>query len=104
MASQRRASQPTLPRVAQRVPIRQFKARLSHYLAQAGAGHGVIEITSHRKVVARVTGVPSEAGEGIRRLIAAGAVSWRGGKPSGAAIRLAKQGRGVSELVLDDRG
>ena len=96
--------QRTLPRASQRVPIREFKARLSHYLAQAGAGHGVIEITSHRKVVARVTGVPSEAGEGIARLVAMGAVSWRGGKPSGAAIRLAKRGRGVSELALDDRG
>ena len=98
------AAQRTSPPASQRVPIREFKARLSHYLAQAGAGHGVIEITSHRRVVARVTGVPSEAGEGIARLVAAGAASWRGGKPAGAAIRLAKRGRSLSELVLDDRG
>ena len=88
----------------QRVPIREFKARLSYYLTQAGAGGGVIEITSHRKVVARVIGVPSEAGEGIARLIATGAISWGGGKPAGAAIRLSKGGRSVSELVLEDRG
>ncbi len=90
------------PRAPQRVPIREFKARLSHYLAQAGA-RGVIEVTSHRKVVARVTGVPPEAGEGIARLIATGAVSWQGGKPKGAAIHLAKRGRSVSEMVLEDR-
>jgi prevent-host-death family protein len=90
-------------RTPQRVPIREFKARLSHYLAQAGT-RGVIEVTSHRKVVARVTGVPAEAGEGIARLIATGAVSWRGGKPAGAAIRLAKGGRSVSEMVREDRG
>jgi prevent-host-death family protein len=91
------------PRAPQRVPIREFKARLSHYLAQAGT-RGVIEVTSHRKVVARVTGVPPEAGEGIARLIAKGVVSWEGGKPKGAAIRLAKRGRPVSEMALEDRG
>lgn len=85
------------------VPIREFKARLSHYIAQAGE-HGVIEVTSHRKVVARVVGVPAEAGEGITRLIARGALSWQGGKPGGASIRLGKGGRSVSEMVLEDRG
>ena len=91
-------------RAPQRVPIREFRARLPHYLAQAAAGRGVIEVTSHRRVVARVTGVPSDAGEGIARLIASGAASWHGGKPAGAGIRLAMRGRSVSELVLDDRG
>lgn len=90
-------------RTSQRVPIREFKARLSHYLAQAGAGRE-IDITSHRRVVARVTGVPTEAGEGIARLVAAGSASWRGGKPSGASIRLARRGRSVSERLLEDRG
>ena len=98
------ASQRASAKAPQRVPVREFKARLSHYLAQAGAGRGVIEVTSHRRVVALVTGVPSEAGEGIARLIAIGAASWHGGKPAGARIRLAKRGRSVSELVLDDRG
>ena len=90
------------PRNPQQVPIREFKARLSHYLAKAT--RGAIEVTSHKKVVARVTGVPPEAGAGIARLIASGAVSWNGGKPSGAAIRLTKQGRSLSETVLEDRG
>jgi prevent-host-death family protein len=90
------------PRTPHRVPIREFKARLSHYLARAA--RGAIEVTSHKKVVARVTGVPPEAGDGVARLIASGAVSWTGGKPAGAAIRLAKRGRSVSETVLEDRG
>ena len=89
--------------VPQRVPIREFKARLSHYLAQAGE-RGVIEVTSHSRVVARVTGVPPEAGEGIARLIAKGAIAWQGGKPEGAAIRMTKGGKSVSEMVLEDRG
>ena len=95
-------SKPGSHRTPQQVPIREFKARLSHYLAKAA--HGAIEVTSHRKVVARVTGVPPEAGEGLARLIASGAVSWNGGKPAGAAIRLSKRGRSVSEMVLQDRG
>lgn len=90
------------PRNPQQVPIREFKARLSHYLAKAA--RAAIEVTSHKRVVARVTGVPPEAGEGIARLIASGAVSWNGGKPAGAAIRLAKRGSSVSETVLEDRG
>jgi prevent-host-death family protein len=87
---------------SQRVPIREFKARLSHYLALAG--RGVVEVTSHSRVVARVTGVPAEAGEGVAGLIASGSISWKGGKPAGASIRLSRQGRRVSEMVLEDRG
>ena len=86
----------------QQVPIREFKARLSHFLAQAGK-HGAIEVTSHRKVVARIIGIPV-ASEGVARLIAKGAIAWQGGKPAGAAIRLAKRGKSVSMMLLEDRG
>ena len=55
---------------SQRIPMREFKARLSHYLAQAGAGRGAIEITSHKRVVARVTGVSRQSGEGVAALLA----------------------------------
>ena len=91
------------PRTTQRVSITKFKARLLHYLARAQS-RGAIEITSHRKVVARVTGVSSEASEGIARLVATGAVSWSGGKPKGASIRLARRGSSLAEMVLEDRG
>lgn len=86
-----------------RLQVREFKARLSHYLGRARAGQ-TIEITSHRKVIARVIGVPSAGGEGVPRLVASGAAQWGGGKPQGAAIRLADIGPRVSELVLQDRG
>ena len=91
------------PRSTQRISISEFKARLSRYLAQARS-HAAIEITCHRKVVARVTGIAPEASEEIARLVATGAVSWSGGKPKGASIRLAKPGSGLAEMVLEDRG
>ena len=74
MTSNRTPSNP------QRVSIQEFKARVSHYLAKSA--QGPIEVTSDNKVVARVTGVPPEAEEGLARLIASGAVSWSGGKPA----------------------
>ena len=86
-----------------RLQVRDFKARLSHYLRRARAGQ-TIEITSHRRVIARVTGVPSTETEGIARLVASGAAQWGGGKPRGAEIRLTEVGLRVSDLVLQDRG
>ena len=91
------------PRVTRRVSVSEFKARLSHYLAQARS-HNAIANTSHHKVVARVTGISSEAREGIARLVASGAVSWSGGKPKGASIRLSKRGSSAAKMVLEDRG
>ena len=91
------------PRSTQRVSISEFKARLSRYLTQARRC-GAIEITSRGKIVARVTGIPPDAGDAIARLVATGAVSWSGGKPKGASIRLAKRGSSVAKMVLDDRG
>lgn len=85
------------------VPIREFKAHLSRYLAQVRAG-GVIEITAYRKVVARVSGVPEAPVKGISALLAAGAAQWRGGKPAGARIQLSADGTAVSQIVLEDRG
>ena len=100
----KRASETAVPPALHRVPIRELKARLSHYLALAGAAGETIEITSHRKVVARLTGVPKGASEGIAHLVATGAVSWSGGKPAGASIRLGGATPGVSDLVREDRG
>jgi len=44
----------------------------------------VIELTSHRKIVARIVGVPQHGSAGLDRLVATGAASWSGGKPKGA--------------------
>lgn len=85
------------------VSIREFKAHLSRYLSQAQEGQA-LDVTSHRKVVARIVGVPAADSIGVARLVAGGAAQWAGGKPVGAAIRLSPGGRSVSEIVLEDRG
>ncbi|MHB9118741.1 MAG: type II toxin-antitoxin system Phd/YefM family antitoxin [Burkholderiales bacterium] len=85
------------------VSIREFKAHLSRYLSQAQAGQS-FDVTSHRKVVARIVGVPAAESEGLARLVAGGVAQWGGGKPAGAAIRLSSGGRSVSEIVQEDRG
>lgn len=85
------------------VSIQEFKSHLSQYVGQAQSGE-LIELTSHRKVVARIVGVPPADSAGVARLLAAGAASWQGGKPAGAALELQAVGKPVSALVLEDRG
>ena len=85
------------------VSMHEFKSHLSHYVSQAQSGQ-LIELTSHRKVVAKIIGVPSTDGTGLSCLLAAGVATWQGGKPAGAAFELQKQGKPVSALVLEDRG
>lgn len=84
------------------IPIHKFKAHLAHYIEQAQSD--VIELTSHRKVVARVVGVGHSDHAGISRLLTAGVATWQGGKPVGASLVLSAGERTVSEMVLDDRG
>lgn len=86
-----------------RVSMQEFKSHLSHYVGKAQSGQ-LIELTSHRKVVARVVGVPSATSEGVSNLLAAGVASWQGGKPMGASLSLQKRGKTVSTLVAEDRG
>lgn len=85
------------------VSIRELKAHLSHYLAQARLGTA-LEITSHRRVIARVTGIPESDMPALDALIAQGAAHWNGNKPQGAHIVLSKGGPPVSRIVLEDRG
>jgi len=85
------------------VSMQEFKSHLSKYVGQAQSGE-LIELTSHRKVVARIVGVPPTDSSGVARLLAAGAASWQGGKPVGAALELQAVGKPVSALVLEDRG
>ena len=85
------------------VSIRELKAQLSHYLAQARAGQ-VIRVTSHRKEIARITGVPETQDDGLARLLNAGEARWRGGKPIGARIKLSEKGEPLSSIVLRERG
>jgi prevent-host-death family protein len=85
------------------VSMQEFKSHLSHYVSEAQSGQ-LVELTSHRKVVARIIGVPSSASAGVSSLLAAGVATWQGGKPIGASFSLQKQGKLVSALVLEDRG
>ncbi len=85
------------------VSIREFETHLSRYLAQAQAGQA-IEITSHRKVVARLSGVPHAETGGVARLLASREAQWGGGKPAGAEIHFTDTGRSIAALVLDDAG
>jgi prevent-host-death family protein len=85
------------------VSMHEFKSHLSRYVSQAQSGQ-LIELTSHRKVVARIVGVPSTDSASVSCLLAAGVATWQGGKPVGAAFRLQDHGKLVSKLVLEDRG
>jgi prevent-host-death family protein len=84
------------------ISMQEFKAHLSRYVVEAQSGQQ-IELTSHRKVVARLIGVPAVDSTGISCLLAAGVASWQGGKPVGAELRLQAQGTSVSAMVLEDR-
>ena len=85
------------------VSMREFKSHLSSYVTQAQSGE-LIELTSHRKVVARVIGIPTIDSAGISCLITSGIATWQGGKPIGAAFKLQDYGKSISVLVLENRG
>lgn len=86
------------------VPVRELKAALSSYLARAQAGE-VVEVTSHRRAIARIVGVPATENIGLMALLASGAVTWNGHKPEYALpLTLSAQGKSVSRMVLEDRG
>ena len=77
--------------VTLQVSVRDLKAHLSAWLSRAQAGD-VVEVTSHRKPIARITAVEPD-GRGVssplQRAQDAGLVSWNGRKPAlPAPIRL----------------
>jgi prevent-host-death family protein len=82
--------------------VRDFKAHLSSYLAEVRAGR-VLEITRHRRPIARVIGVPDRVSSGIAGLMAAGEADWSGGKPTGSKVRLNESPRTMAETILRDR-
>lgn len=85
------------------VSMQEFKSHLSQYVGQAQSGE-LVELTSHRKVVARLVGVPQSDHAGVARLLAAGVAVWQGGKPDGAALVLQQKGKLVSAMAMEDRG
>ena len=86
------------------IAIRELKATLSRVLSLAQGGE-IIEVTSHRKPIARITGVPDIEDTCLQALIASGAVSWAGGRPTFKSVPLrASKAKSVSDMVLEDRG
>ena len=86
------------------IAIRELKASLSRVLHRAQAGE-VIEVTSHNKTIARIVGIPPQADEGLRGLIASGGLSWSGSKPQlQPPVEMVAGGTAVSRIVLADRG
>jgi len=93
--------------VASQVSVRDLKTHLSEWLARAQAGE-VVEVTSHRKPIARITAVkPAEptSTDPLQKAIDAGLISWTGQKPVfPPPIKLSGKGRLISEIVIEDRG
>lgn len=85
------------------ISMHEFKSHLARYVSQAQSGQ-LIELTSHRKDVARLVGVPPAESTGLARLLATRRADWQGGKPAGATLMLKDRGTPVSVMVLEDRG
>jgi len=85
------------------VAIHELKANLSKVLNRVQQGE-IIEVTSHNKPIARITGIPQLSDTGLTKLVASGAVSWNGEKPKLLPpLELSSGGTPVSRMVLEDR-
>jgi len=62
------------------VGVRDFKARMSYYLAKAKKGQ-VINVTSHGKSVARIFPPEITLEQRVKALQEAGIIAWSGQKP-----------------------
>jgi prevent-host-death family protein len=93
--------------VASQVSVRELKTHLSEWLARAQAGE-VVEVTSHRKPIARITAIkPAEptSTNPLQKAIDAGLISWSGQKPNlPPPVKLRGQGKLLSDIVIEDRG
>jgi prevent-host-death family protein len=93
--------------VASQVSVRDLKTHLSAWLGRVQAGE-VVEVTSHRKPIARITAVKpadSEITNPLQKAIDAGLISWNGQKPNlPPPVKLRGKGKLLSEIVIEDRG
>lgn len=93
--------------VATQVSVREIKTHLSEWLGRVQAGE-VVEVTSHRKPIARITAAkPAKptATTPLQKAIDAGPISWSGQKPVfPPPIKLRGKGKLVSEIMIEDRG
>jgi antitoxin (DNA-binding transcriptional repressor) of toxin-antitoxin stability system len=85
------------------VAVRQFKTSVSNYLALAQQGES-IDITSHKRLVARIVGYPKVTSDLHLALMRHPAISWTGGKPAQPTpVTLSAGGTSISDMVLQDR-
>jgi len=93
--------------VANQVSVRDLKTHLSEWLARAQSGE-VVEVTSHRKPIARITAVKhadSRISSPLQKAIDAGLISWNGQKPNlPPPVKLRGQQKLLSDIVIEDRG
>jgi prevent-host-death family protein len=93
--------------VASQVSVRDLKTHLSELLARAQAGE-VVEVTSHRKPIARITAVkpavPTSTNP-LQKAIDADLISWSGKNPViPPPVKLNDGGPLMSDIVIEDRG
>jgi prevent-host-death family protein len=80
--------------------MKELKAKLSGYVDRVRHGEE-IAVTDRGKEVALVVPISKER-KTVKRLVAAGKVSWKGGKPAGInGIKV--KGGSVSKTVLENR-
>ena len=86
------------------VPVRELKANLSEILSRAQSGE-IIEVTSHNKPIARITGIQAAGSHPLGELTADDSVTWNGKKPSFAKHlpRLSEGGKSISKIIQEDR-
>ena len=93
--------------VASRVSVRDLKTHLSEWLARAQAGE-VVEVTSHRKPIARITAFSQHnltSMGPLQKALDAGMISWSGKKPLlPPPVQLRGAGTLTSDMVIEDRG
>ena len=92
--------------VTNQVSVRDLKTHLSEWLGRVQGGE-VVEVTSHRKPIARLTAIkqPDSTANPLQKAIDAGIVSWNGQKPVfPPPVKLRGEGKLVSEIVMEDRG
>ena len=93
--------------VASQVSVRDLKTHLSEWLGRVQAGEEV-EVTSHRKPIARITAVKPAAPaptSPLQKAIDAGLISWNGQKPNlPPPVKLRGQRTLLSNIVIEDRG
>ena len=86
------------------VGVRELKIRLGTYLRRVRRGRTLV-VTDRGQPVAelRPLGASGDAGAGLAKLKAAGAVTRTADKPLMAFRQIASRGRSAAAAVLDDR-